>query len=446
MSKEIKMPKLGLTMEEGEVVNWHKEVGDKIEKGEIIVEIESDKISNEVESEIEGFLAVKLYETGDIVEVGAVLGVIAEDKEEITKIQAEYKTSLNQEQEQDKTKEAFRKKEESIEKDQEFKRSELEKPASPKAVMLAKKNKVDLTEVEINKGERITSEDVAIYLEKLKETDVETEKKVKFTPKAEKMVEDMDLDKKKVFETVSKDRVRSEDIEVLNSREEDRKLIESQNLSQMRKSIANRLTESWKAPHVYLRSEIKIDNLIELKELFMQKGREVSLTDLIALATIKTLNGHPAMNAHFNDKQINKFKNINLGMAVAVENGLVVPVIKSANKLSLTDLRKNIIDMVDKARSGNLESNDYVGGTFTISNLGMYGVDEFTAVINPPQVGILAVGRKKEKLILSENNDVKAINIINFTLGIDHRAIDGAVGAKFLQTLTKYIEEPLLML
>ena len=441
MSKEIKMPKLGLTMEEGEVVIWHKKEGDKVSVGDILVEIESDKISNEVESEIDGILAKILHEPGDVVKVGEPLGIIAESEseiEEINKGQENEKADLAEPESKESSEEKLEKE---IDKST-IKRSQLAKPASPKAVRLAREKGIDIEKVDINKGVRITSEDVKIYEEKSKDI---KEDKVKYTPKAEKIAEAKGLDKEKVFKESDKTRVRSEDLSefIVDDQKSEGKV---EKLSQMRKTISKRLQESWRAPHVYLRSEINIDNLIKLKEFYNEKNYNVSLTDLISIATIKALKDHPELNAHFEDDKIIKYKDVNLGMAVAVEGGLIVPVIRSADKKSLINLATNIEVMINKARSNQLDSEEYSGGTFTITNLGMFGIDEFTAVINPPQVGILAVGKKKEKLILNDDGEICKTNVINFTLGIDHRAIDGATGAEFLQTLESYINEPLLMI
>lgn len=404
MAAEIKMPKLGLTMEEGMVVNWVKKPGDDVEAGEVVVEIESDKITNEVEAEDDGILGEIIVPEGETVPVGAVLGIIVQDEEEVVEERPKTETQSSDEDKIKKEETAMdmvdSKKDIVEKKTNESKEAHI---ASPRARKRAKELGIDLKNVKIQKGERITSEDVEIYL------------KEKEKAESELVAE------------------RSE----IEGRKED--------LSQMRKTIATRMTESWEAPHVYLRAEVNVDNLLNIKERYDRNNIKITLTDLIALTTVNSLREYPKLNANFVSNQLIYKDEINLGIAVAVENGLVVPVIKNAESLNLQELSSEINKKVVQARDDELTAEDFSGGTFSVSNLGMFGVDEFTAVINPPEVGILAVGKIQEKLV-KKGEKIVSNSVMNVTLGIDHRVIDGAEGAKFLQQLKKHMENPELML
>lgn len=445
MAYEIKMPKLGLTMEKGQVMKWHKEPGDKITEGEVVVEIESDKITNEVKAEKEGYLAQKLIDVGETVPVGEVLGVVVKSKDRIS----EY---ANVEESKEKTKKEEITKEEKDdikETKKETKRKiisskQMQKFASPRAKKIAEEMDVNLNKVEIKKGPRITSEDVKLYVQE------QEEKKIKISPKAQKMIKKDNIDIENVAKISKGPRITSED--VINYKEETsiekEKTVSKgikKDLSQMRKTIAERMSSSWEAPHVYLRSEVIVDNLLDIKSNLQQDGLKISFTNLIAYSVVKALEDFPKMNAYFKDNQILLQEDINLGIAVATEKGLVVPVIDKTGELDLKELNKKINNKVKDAKNNKLTLEDFKGGTFTISNLGMYGINEFTAILNPPEVGILAVGKTTEKLVKKEKNIVTQ-NIIKLTLGIDHRVIDGAVGAKFLDKLKAYIENPALML
>lgn len=450
MASEVTMPKLGLTMEEGTVVKWVKDKGDKINKGDIVVEIESDKITNEVEAESEGILAVKKFAEGEVAEVGEVLGLIAENESEISELeqQDETKISGGSEVETEKTAEVT-----SVDNEVSVEQrgnGELEKPASPKAKKAAEELDVNLEDVEIIKGERITSEDVKIFAQT--EQKAQEEKAIKITPVAEKMLDTHGLSREDVKQVASGSRISSDDVEeFLKTRDEvsvepssaDR--VEQVEMSQMRRTIAENMSKSWEAPHVYLRSEINVEKLFAVLESFRDDDIDISLNDIISLVTVRTLMEHPDLNATYQDGQINRHKDVNLGIAVAVDSGLIVPVVPRADKMTLKKLAQNVHDKIERTRSGEIEPEEYQGGTFTLSNLGMYGIDEFTAVLNPPQVGILAVG-KVQNHVIKEDDEIKNERRINFTLGIDHRAIDGAQGARFLQTFEEFVQNPYNML
>lgn len=405
MAQEVVMPKLGLTMTEGKIVNWHKEVGDEIAKGEVIFEVETEKITNEVEANNEGKLAKIIEEEGATVPITEIVAVIAEADEDIDEVAANYNKADSGDQDSEaKEKVKEEKQEKKAKKKGKNKDRKKRIRVSPKAKKLAREKDVEIEEVaKTTGGKRVTSDDITNYLENLKEKEEENKEK-----------------------STSKDK---------------------KELSQMRLTIANRLSASWNAPHIYLRSEVEVDEIIKLrKKLKEDKDQAPSLTDIISMAVIKSLKQYPTLNATFEEGEYYIHDNVNLGLAVAIEEGLVVPVIKKAEEYNLVDLSNKVRELAKKGRNNNLSLEEMNGGTFTISNLGMYGIDEFTAIINPPEVGILAVGTIKEVLYKTETGEVAEKKVMNLTLGLDHRVIDGAQGAEFLQALKNYIENPALMI
>ncbi len=400
MAQKVVMPKLGLTMTEGKIVKWHKKVGDKVTKGEVIFEVETEKITNEVEANIDGKLAKIVEGEGATVPITEVVAVIAESGEDIDKIAANYCESENNEQEAEEKREVKKKSQ---------KQKDKKVRVSPKAKRFVKEKGVEIKEVaKITDGKRITTEDIKNYLATLEEK--KEESKVKETKKEE----------------------------IIKEKKE---------LSQMRLTIANRLSESWDAPHIYLRNEVEVDEIIKLRKKFKDNVDQVpSITDIISMAVIKSLKKHPNINATWEDGTYYIHNNVNLGVAVAVEEGLVVPVINGAEEHDLMEISNKVKELAKRSRENSLNLAELEGGTFTISNLGMYGIDEFTAIINPPQVAILAVGTIKEVLYRTEAGEISEKKVMNLVLGLDHRAIDGAMGAKFLQTLKNFIENPALMI
>jgi len=389
LSKELLMPKLGLTMTEGTLIRWYYEEGEEISQGDILYDIETEKITHSIEANQDGFLAKILVEEGEVVPVQAVVGILAAEGEEL--------------QETDKIDELD---EEDGNAETEIEREILR--ASPRAKMVARENDVDLEKVrEITDRFRITSEDVNKYISQHQDNKSE----VKLTEKKEKNESKVEL-------------------------------------SKYRKKTAERLSQSWQAPHIYLRSSVDLSELLALQEKYRELaiGERPSLNTMIVKITAHLLKKHPHLNAHFkNDEYILK-EDINLGIAVAVEEGLVVPVIKQANQYSLTELNSNIKELVNKSKADELRLDNLEDGSFTISNLGMFGVEEFTAILNPPQVGILAVGTIIDKISRNESGEIMLYPAIELTLGLDHRAVDGAQGAQFLQDLKRYLENPLLII
>lgn len=278
--------------------------------------------------------------------------------------------------------------------------------------------------------------------------------KVVAAPKARKIASDNDISLEEVAAALGKSRLSVSDVEEYLASEpeevevevkKEKKTAAKKQSSSMRKIIAERLTESWRAPHIYLRREIDVEALMCFKESLKAEGRNVSLNDVITYVTAKAISDSKKVNTvGTGDGEFEVAEDINIGLAVAVEDGLLVPVVKNADQYRIEELAAKSRDLISRTKENKLTPDEMQGGTFTITNLGMFGVDEFTAILNPPQSAILAVGTIKEKLYIDSFNELQQKRVINFTLGLDHRSIDGATGAKFMQKFASYIENPYL--
>lgn len=394
MANQLLMPKLGLTMEEGTLIEWYVKEGDSFEEGDIIFAVETEKLTNEVEANQNGEILEILVEEGETVAVKTPVanlvgyeGGAAESKEEVSQ-------------------------------------------AEPQEKEVSEEKKV-------KKEKKETSSDM----------------KVMAAPKARKVASDNDISLEEVAAALAKSRLSVSDVEEYLASEADSgedekeaaKTTKKKQSSSMRKIIAERLSESWKSPHIYLRKEIDVDALICFKESLKAKGREVSLNDVITFVTAKAIKDSKTINTvEVGEGEFEVAEDINIGIAVAVEAGLLVPVVKNAEQYRVEELAAKSKDLIKRTKENKLTPDEMQGGTFTITNLGMFGIDEFTAILNPPQSAILAVGTIKEKLYFDSFNDLNEKRVINFTLGVDHRSIDGATAAKFMQTFAEYIENPYL--
>ncbi len=389
MAKELLMPKLGLTMEEGTLIEWYVEAGDKFESGDLIFAVETEKLTNDVEANEDGEILEILVQEGETVKVKTPVARLVGYQEESSAAaeEAEVETEVKEEKVEKK----------SVPKE-EKEAAGAKVMAAPKTRKFAADHDVDLNQAAAVLGKnKLSLSDIKEFLEK------DVEKAVKSAP----------AEKKKG--------------------------------SSMRKIIGERLTESWKAPHIYLKKEIEVEALLQLKASFKASEEHVSLNDVISFITAKAIKNYPKINSIKNEAgEFEIAAAINLGLAVAVENGLLVPVLKNADQHSLEELAVKSRDLISRTKENRLNLDEMQGGTFTITNLGMFGIDEFTAILNPPQSAILAVGTIKEKLYLAADGEVKKTKVINFTLGVDHRAIDGATAAQFMQKFAEYVENPYL--
>ncbi|NVK48351.1 MAG: pyruvate dehydrogenase complex dihydrolipoamide acetyltransferase [Cyclobacteriaceae bacterium] len=416
----ITMPKMSDTMQEGTIASWLKKVGDDIKSGEIIAEVETDKATMELESYEDGTLLYIGVEAGNSVPVDGVIAVIGEKG-------ADFQTLLKA-HEQETTgapaEEATPAKAETKpEPKQETVSAPVAAPTAPAPVLAD--------------GER-----------------------VKASPLAKKIAEEKGIDLRQVPGTGEGGRIIKRDVEnfvpaaapvaaVAGSTAPalGQESFREENVSQMRKVIAKRLSESkFGAPHFYLTMEINMDKAIEARKSMNEVSPvKISFNDMVIKAAAAALRQHPKVNSSWLGDKIRYNDHIHIGMAVAVEEGLLVPVIRFADSKSLSQISNEAKTLGGKAKNKELQPKDWEGNTFTISNLGMFGIEEFTAIINPPDACILAVGGIKETVVVKDGQ-MKIGNVMKVTLSCDHRVVDGAVGSAFLQTLKGLLEDPVRIL
>ena len=430
MATQIMMPQLGLTMTEGTVSKWLKQVGDEVQAGDLLVEVSTDKITNQIEASISGVLLKIVVQEGQVVPVKSVLAYIGEMGEKVDETEA-----VSAEGEEEVV-------------PPEVKREEIQKSGSvtptdrvkisPRARKMAAERGIAAGEI-IGTGPdgRIVARDVDGYVAK------PAREKISSSPLARKIADEHGVDINKL----EKDgRIMSQDVleQVQNSSASP---LEGTALSGMRKVIADRLSQSWQqAPHVHMTVEVNMSEAMALKYRLQEKMNvKISFTELVVKACAQAIREFPQFNEFITDGKVFTSPTINIGMAVAIDNGLVVPVIKDAYGKSLLALRQEIAELGGKAREGRLTPDHMSGGTFTVSNLGMYEVDHFTPVINPPESAILGVCRTVEKPVVI-CGEICICPMMNLVMSFDHRLIDGAIGAQFMRRLRQLLEEPLLMI
>lgn len=407
----ITMPRLSDTMTEGKVAKWHKNVGDTVKEGDLLAEIETDKAVQDFESEFNGVLLKQGVEEGGASPVDTVLAIIGPAGTDVSAVGA--------------PKAAAQSSEKPVEQKAEAKTEEKAAPAantsssdrvaiSPLAKKMAQDKGVDINSVQ-GSGEngRIVKKDIENYQP--------AAKPAASAPAASAAAQ------------VAVSFVQGEDTETPNS--------------QVRNVIAKRLSESkFSAPHYYLMVEINMDKAIEArKEINSIPDTKISFNDMIIKATAIALRKHPQVNSSWAGDKIIHRGNINVGVAVAIPDGLVVPVLKNTDQMSYTQISAAVKDMASRAKNKGLKANEMEGSTFSISNLGMFGIETFTSIINQPNSAILSVGAIIEKPIV-KNGQIVVGNTMKLSLACDHRVVDGATGAQFLQTLRTYLENPLTLL
>lgn len=438
MASELTMPQLGLTMTEGIVSRWLKSEGDTVHVGDEIVEVETDKINNIVESPEDGVLLKIIAEEGETLPVKGILGYIGKADE---KIEAAAKVS-----EADKAIEISNRESDKKTCKKKVCVEDGWVPATPYARYLARENNVDLHLVSGSDSTgRIVGDDVKYYLEG---------HKIKISPVAAKIAAEHGIEPGLI--DAERRIMKSDVIAVLNPEEKvsvavgeiakDEASVNKEKLKGMRKVIAQRLTESWQnTPHVHHTVEIDMTAAKRLKVSLADSGRKISYTDLIIKAYSRVLREYPAANNWLVDDYIVHNDEICMGVAVAVDNGLIVPVIKNSDILSLSEIHDVVGTLADKARKGSLSPDEMKGGTSTISNLGMYGCDHFTPIVNPPEACILGICRTVDKPVV-RNGEIVAAPVMNAVLGYDHRIIDGAVAGRITARFREYMENPFLLL
>uniref|UniRef100_UPI0040483362 pyruvate dehydrogenase complex dihydrolipoamide acetyltransferase n=1 Tax=Algoriphagus sp. TaxID=1872435 RepID=UPI0040483362 len=418
----VTMPKMSDTMQEGTIAAWLKKVGDSVKSGEIIAEVETDKATMELESYEDGVLLHIGVEAGGSVPVDGIIAVIGERG-------ADYQSLLAAHQGGGQVPAPV----------------EVASPTAPAAVATP------------------TPEMPQAPVKELVASAAGNER-VKASPLAKKIASEKGVDIRQVAGTGEGGRIVKRDIEsfvptaattssqvssshAVSSAVLGQESFREEKVSQMRKTIAKRLAESkYSAPHFYLTMEINMDKAIEARKSMNEFGTaKISFNDLVIKASAAALRQNPKVNSSWLGDKIRYNDHIHIGMAVAVEEGLLVPVIRFADQLSLSQISNQAKSLGQKAKNKELQPKDWEGNTFTISNLGMFGIDEFTAIINPPDACILAVGGIKETVIVKDGQ-MKVGNLMKVTLSCDHRVVDGAVGSAFLQTLKGLLEDPVRIL
>ena len=422
MAIVINMPRLSDTMTEGVVAKWHKKVGDAVTEGELLAEIETDKATMEFESfpGQEGTLLYIGVEEGKSAPVDEVLAILGEEGEDIEALKTSAPAA-----EEEKTKEA-----------PEEAKPQAEESAAPKEKSIAPPTPAPPVPVPFpntgSNGGRVVA-----------------------SPLAKKLAAEKGIDINMVQGSGDNGRVIKRDVDnfvpsaatAMAQPVGVDMTVRDESVSQMRKTIARRLSESkFSAPHFYLTMEIDMDNAIAARKAVNAGGDvKISFNDLVVKAVAMALRKHPKVNASWYGDTIRYYNYINVGVAVAVDEGLLVPVVRNTDHKGLAQISAEVKESAQKAKDKKLQPEDWEGNTFTISNLGMFGIEEFTAIINSPDACILAVGGIKQTPVVKDGQIVVG-NVMKVTLSCDHRVVDGAVGSAFLQTVKANLENPVNML
>lgn len=443
MAEKVIMPKAGMAMETGTIISWLKKEGERVERGEAILEIETDKLTMEVEAEVDGVLLKCLYKNGDVVPVVTTIAWIGEPGEAI--------------HEQDDIPDTAAKQghsasgsiaETSVSRKADLSTAAGKIAATPAARRLAKERRIDLADVKPSgrSGE-------------VKKADVEAVRSFAATPLARRIAETENIDLRQVDGTGPGEKIYYRDLKdsskPVKSRSEPsfpplqrkRSTAERETLRGVRKIIAERMSLSHQTvPVATLRTEIDADPIWRLRtEYNFVHGTKITFNDLVLKATALALNEFPEMNAFLNGEEITFNESVHLGVAMAVDRGLLVPVVRHAEELSLREISETVRDLGVRARSNSLKPDELTGGTFTVTNLGMYDITSFTPIIHLPQVAILGVCAIVETPVV-RNGAVLPGRRMGLCLTHDHRWIDGATGALFLKRVRQLLENPLCLL
>lgn len=420
MAEALRLPRMSDTMEEGVIADILIKVGDKVNSGDVVAEVETDKATMEMESFQEGEVLHIAVAKGDSVPVNNILAVLGEKGED-------FQAILDAENAKATT--------------------ETIATEEPEAV-----NTPDTTPPVATNTSNVENNNIS---------STTTNGRIKASPLAKKMAQENQIDLSQIKGSGEEGRIVKKDIEnaIANPPQTKANAVqlpqivaqesyEEVNVSQMRKVIAKRLGESkFQAPHFYLTIEVNMNKAIAARKAMNEVSpSKISFNDLVIKASAAALRKHPAVNSSWLGSKIRYNHHIHIGMAIAVDEGLVVPVLRFADNKSLSHIATESKEFVLKAKSKKLMPDEMQGNTFSISNLGMMGISEFTAIINPPDAAILAVGGMKKELAFDENKNIVENNIMKMTLSCDHRVVDGAVGSAFLNTLKEYLENPVRML
>ncbi len=397
MATEVVLPRIDAGMTQGTIIEWKKKGGDWVKKGEILYVLETEKVTFEVEAPESGILSEVMAKAGDVLTVGTIVAFILQPGEEVPEIPAQVKIEIKEGIPPTPKADAV----------EEFKSAgePAAVKASPIAKRIAKEHSIDLSRIKGSGPEgRIIKEDVMAVIEGTKRSLIEPTEREEILP-----------------------------------------------LSSMRRTIARRMIESFQsAPHFYLSLEVDAEELKKARERLRPRieeitGERLTYTDLLIMTSGKALEKHPKINAAWTGDGIRRLSNINVGLAIAVEDGLIVPVIREVNTKSLIEIVRIRADLGRRAGQGKIRLDEMRGGSLTLTNLGMFGVDQFQAIINPPESSILAIGRIADKPVVY-NGQIGIRPRMNLTYSIDHRVLDGVSGSGFLQSIKELIEQPFLLI
>ena len=423
------MPKLSPTMEEGQISRWLKKEGDKVSMGEPLAEIDTDKATMEMQALANGVLRKILINEGQSAPLGQTIAVIGEPNEDIAALLSEAPAPAKQEPAQEK--------------------QEQQQPAPPPQAKAAAAGAQPATSADGRQAPQAVASDSTRLI---------------VSPLAARMAADAGIDLRSLQGSGPGGRIIKRDIEAAISQPkaapsypravEPRQIPQigpsayrDEPASEIRKVIAKRLVTSLgPVPHFFLTTEIEMDRAAEMRKGInaLDPDLKISINDVIIKVVAAALMQHPEINASFQDKFVRYYEHADIGVAVAIEDGLITPVVRAADQKSLSEIAAEVRELAERARSRKLKPEEYTGATFSISNLGMFGIDEFTAVINPPEGAILAVGAMSAKPV-ARDNEIVIRQMMRVTMSCDHRVIDGATGAKFLQTFKKILENPLYL-
>ena len=466
MAEIIIMPKLGFNMDEGKLVEWYKNEGDAVKKGEPLFSVETDKTNMDIEATGDGVVKALLINAGDKIPVTLPIAVVAGADEDASALIAQAKAELADggvAVEAGEAPAAAAPAKEEPKKAAAPAAADGKRKITPRARRVAAENDLDLATADIvGTGWEggICEKDVLEYL---------ASNKVKISPVAKAMADAEGVDISAIKGTGANGKIMKSDIEAALAAKpaaaaagaavqeaqfsaDGKEILEEIPYAGVRKVIGDRLAQSkFTAPHLYFTQKVDLTELLKLrKQVNDAQDKKTSVTDYIARATVIALQKYPEMNASLIGDKIVKYKSVNMGIAVASPTGLIVPNVKNAQNLSVVELSKASTPLFDKARAGKLAYDEYNGGTFTISNLGMFGIENFTAIINPPEVGILAISSTKDEPAVIVNaageKEIAIRPMMNIQLTVDHRLIDGLLAAQFVTEIKKLLESPISLM
>ena len=430
MATKVIMPKLSPTMEEGQISRWLKKEGDKVSMGEPLAEIDTDKATMEMQALANGVLRKIIIGEGQAAPLGQLIAIIAEPNEDIASLMSETRAAAPAKQEQPK---------------QEQEKPAEQPPLQPQA--RAATASAAPAPRSVGNGQPRTDSGRMVV-----------------SPLAARMAAEAGIDLRSLQGSGPGGRIIKRDIEAAISQPKAEpsfpRIVPARQVpqigasayrdeaaSEIRKTIAKRLVTSLgPVPHFFLTTEIEMDRAAEMRRGInaLDPDLKISINDVIIKVAAAALVQHPEVNASFQEKFVRYYERADIGVAVAIEDGLITPVVRAADQKSLSQIATEVRELAERARSRRLKPEEYTGATFSISNLGMFGIDEFTAVINPPEGAILAVGAMSAKPVVRDN-EIVIRQMMRVTMSCDHRVIDGATGAKFLQTFKKILENPLYL-